>query len=79
VGYAQGEIINGEMHQRVEAACEHQRGRFEDTDITSNTDMPPRQIRIYCALDDTCQALQSLPRMDLMQLDFLSLFKTFSA
>jgi hypothetical protein len=50
----------------VEAACERQRGRFEDTDIASNADMRPRQIRKYCALDDTCQALQSLPRMDLM-------------
>jgi magnesium chelatase family protein len=41
----------------VEAAREHQRKRFEGTDIASNADMRPRQIRKYCALDDPCQAL----------------------
>lgn len=42
---------------RVEAARERQRKRFKGTDMASNADMHPRQIRNYCALDDPCQAL----------------------
>ena len=42
---------------RVEAAREQQRQRFEGTDIASNADMRPAQVRKYCALDDACQAL----------------------
>ena len=46
-----------EVRKRVEAARERQRQRFEGTDIASNADMRPRQIRKYCELDDPCQAL----------------------
>ncbi|HAF62750.1 MAG TPA: magnesium chelatase, partial [Anaerolineaceae bacterium] len=41
----------------VEAARQHQRNRFAGTDIASNADMRPAQIRKYCALDEPCQAL----------------------
>ena len=44
------------IHQRIEIALERQRKRFEGTDIASNADMRPRQIRKYCALDDSFQA-----------------------
>jgi len=45
------------VRARVEAARERQRVRFADTDIASNADMRPAQIRKYCELDDPCQAL----------------------
>ena len=48
---------SAEVRARVEAARERQRQRFEGTDIASNADMRPRQLRKYCALDDACQAL----------------------
>jgi len=41
----------------VEAARRHQRNRVEGTDIASNADMRPAQIRKHCALDDACQGL----------------------
>jgi len=46
-----------EVRVRVEAAREHQRQRFAGTDIASNADMRPAQVRKYCALDESCQAL----------------------
>jgi len=48
---------SAEVRARVEVARQHQRKRFEGTDIASNADMHPAQIRKYCALDDPCQAL----------------------
>ncbi len=48
---------SAEVRQRVETARERQRERFEGTDIASNADMRPRQIRKYCELDEPCQAL----------------------
>jgi magnesium chelatase family protein len=48
---------SAEERARVEVARQHQRKRFEGTDIASNADMRPAQIRKYCALDDPCQAL----------------------
>jgi magnesium chelatase family protein len=48
---------SAEVRARVEAARQHQRNRFAGTDIASNADMRPAQIRKYCALDDPCQAL----------------------
>ncbi len=41
----------------VEAARERQRIRFEGTNIASNADMRPAQIRKYCVLDEPCQSL----------------------
>ena len=48
---------SAEVRKRVEAARERQRQRFEGTDIASNADMRPRQVRKYCSLDDPCQVL----------------------
>jgi len=45
------------VRERVEGAREHQRQRFAGTDIASNADMRPAQVRKYCELDDACQAL----------------------
>ena len=48
---------SAEVRARVEAARNHQRERFEGTDIASNADMHPRQVRKYCTLDEACQSL----------------------
>ena len=48
---------SAEVRARVEAARERQRERFGGTEIASNADMRPAQIRQYCALDEDCQAL----------------------
>ena len=48
---------SADVRNRVEAARQHQRNRFEGTDIASNADMRPAQIRKYCALEESCQAL----------------------
>ena len=47
------QVIRG----RVEAARDIQRKRFAGTDIASNADMRPAEVRKYCVLDDTCRAL----------------------
>jgi magnesium chelatase family protein len=46
-----------EVRAQVEAARLHQRNRFAGTDIDSNADMRPAQIRKYCVLDEACQNL----------------------
>ena len=48
---------SAEVRARVEAARERQRERFAGTDIASNADMRPAEIRKYCALDEDCQTL----------------------
>jgi len=48
---------SAEVRVRVDAARQRQRERFEGTNIVSNADMRPAQIRKYCALDDACQSL----------------------
>jgi len=48
---------SAEVRARAEVARQHQRKRFAGSDIASNADMRPAQIRKYCALDDPCQAL----------------------
>ena len=45
------------VRERVEAARERQRVRFEGMGIASNADMRPAQIRKFCVLDDPCQTL----------------------
>ena len=42
---------------RVEAARERQRQRFGGTDIACNADMRPADVRKYCKLDDSGNAL----------------------
>ena len=46
---------SSEIRKTVEAARE--RKRFEGTDIANDGDTRPTQLRKYCALDDSCQAL----------------------
>ena len=48
---------SAEVRVRVEAARKRQRERFAGTDIASNADIRPAQIRKYCALDEDCQTL----------------------
>jgi magnesium chelatase family protein len=46
------------IRQRVEAARERQRRRFQDCpDIVSNADMRTAEVRQFCALDDACRSL----------------------
>ncbi len=55
---------SAKVRERVEAARERQRKRFgAGTDgaradpVTCNSDMRPAEVRKFCALDETCQAL----------------------
>ena len=48
---------SAEVRERVEAARERQHVRFEGTDIASNADIRPAEVRKYCTLDDPYQAL----------------------
>ncbi len=45
------------VQARVEAAREHQRARFNDSDVACNADMRPAEVRKYCTLDDTGRTL----------------------
>jgi len=56
---------SAEVRLRVEPARERQRQRLAGTNIASNADMHPPQIRKYCALDDACQALMKTARRQL--------------
>ena len=41
------------VRERVEAASTVQRTRFEGTDLRTNADMGPAEIRQFCPLDET--------------------------
>jgi magnesium chelatase family protein len=45
------------VRERVERARSLQRQRFEGTDLTSNADMGPGEVRRHCVLDDPSSAL----------------------
>jgi magnesium chelatase family protein len=45
------------IRQRVEAARERQRRRFEGTALLTNADMGPAEVREYCPLDDAGRSL----------------------
>jgi hypothetical protein len=45
------------IRERVEAARERQRQRFNEDGILCNSEMGPAQVRKYCQVDDTAQAL----------------------
>ena len=45
------------MRARVEAARERQHARFTGTNITSNADMRPADVRKYCKLDEAGTSL----------------------
>jgi len=48
---------SAEIQQRIEAAREHQRQRFDGTSLTCNADMGPAELRQYCHLDQTGRSL----------------------
>ena len=43
---------SGSIRERVERGREAQRGRFAGTKLYTNADMGPREVRVYCKLDD---------------------------
>ena len=45
------------IRERIEKARQVQRQRFTGTKLLSNADMGPREVREYCALDETGKAL----------------------
>lgn len=45
------------IRERVEAARERQRVRFEGTELISNADMGPSEVRQFCALDSSGRTL----------------------
>ncbi len=55
------------VRQRVEAARERQRARFEGSQLASNSDMGPGEVRRYCALDSESRSLvrQAMTRLQL--------------
>jgi magnesium chelatase family protein len=63
------------VQQRVEAARERQRERFNDTPLTCNADMHPAEIRKYCELDDTGRGLIKTATMQ-MQLSARAYHRT---
>ena len=48
---------SAEIGKRVEAARERQHARFDGTEMVCIANMLPAQVRNFCTLDDTCQAL----------------------
>ena len=46
-----------DIRDRVEAARERQRERFEGSGLYSNADMGPKEVRQFCELDDAGRAL----------------------
>jgi magnesium chelatase family protein len=45
------------IRARVEAARQRQRDRFEGTELASNADMGPGEVRRFCPIDDRGRAL----------------------
>ena len=63
-GERQGEP-SSRIRERVEAARERQRARFEGTSLLANADMGPAEVRKYCVLDE---AGRNLVRAAMQQL-----------
>ena len=55
-GKTMGEL-SADIRERVEAARERQRVRFEGTGLYSNADMGSKEVRQFCELDDAGRAL----------------------
>jgi magnesium chelatase family protein len=53
------------IRERVQVARQRQRDRFADLDLTSNADMGPGEVRLFCPMDD---AGRSLVRQAMSQL-----------
>jgi magnesium chelatase family protein len=45
------------IQARVEASRQVQRERFAGTDVASNSEMHPAEVRKFCEMDDTCRNL----------------------
>lgn len=45
------------VRERVEAARERQRKRLADTGLTSNADMGPAEVRLFCVVDERGRSL----------------------
>jgi len=45
------------VRERVEAARERQRARFQGTGLLCNADMQPADVRVHCQVDDTGKSL----------------------
>jgi len=65
------------VRERVEHARTRQRQRFEGTDLNSNADMGPGEVRRYCALDDPSGALvrQAMTQLQLTARAFHRILK----
>jgi magnesium chelatase family protein len=65
------------IRERVEAAREIQRNRFDGTDMTCNADMRPGEVRVYCPLDDAGKAIvqQAMNRLQLSARAFHRILK----
>jgi magnesium chelatase family protein len=65
------------IRERVEAAREIQRNRFDGTDMTCNADMGPGEVRVYCPLDDSGKAIvkQAMNRLQLSARAFHRILK----
>jgi magnesium chelatase family protein len=48
---------SGVVQERVTAARQRQLARFKDTNLTSNSEMTPAEIREYCRVEDDAQSL----------------------
>jgi magnesium chelatase family protein len=48
---------SADIQARVEAARECQRQRFDGTDLMSNADMGPSEVRTFCPIDDAGKSL----------------------
>jgi magnesium chelatase family protein len=65
------------IRERVEAAREIQRNRFDGTEMTCNADMGPGEVRKYCPLDDSGKAIvrQAMNRLQLSARAFHRILK----
>ena len=48
---------SGAVRERVEAAQKPQRQRFAGTNLTSNADMGPAEVRQFCVVDESGKSL----------------------
>jgi magnesium chelatase family protein len=68
---------SAKIRERVEAAREIQRKRFDGTQMTCNADMGPGDVRVFCPLDDSGKASvrQALSRLQLSARAFHRILK----
>jgi magnesium chelatase family protein len=68
---------SAKIRERVEAAREIQRKRFDGTQMTCNADMGPGDVRVFCPLDDSGKAIvrQAMSRLQLSARAFHRILK----